>query len=62
MGMIKSTEDKDRSTEVPVKNFKKSKNSFYHNTEEKQCSAWKVFEETMAENLPKLARDTNLHI
>ena len=60
--MIKSTEGKDRSTEVPVENFKKSKNSFYHNTEEKQCSTGKVFEETMAENLPKLSRDTNLYI
>ena len=57
-----TTEDKDRSTEVSVKKFKKSKNSFYHSTEEEECGTGKVFEETMAENLPKLAKDTNLHI
>ena len=62
MEMIKSTEDKDRSTEVSVEKFKKSKNLFYHSTEEKEWGTGKVFEETMAENLPKLAKDTNLQI
>ena len=41
--MIKSTEDKDRSTEVSVEKFKKSKNLFYHSTEEKEWGTGKVF-------------------
>ena len=42
--MIKSTEDKDRSTEVSVEKFKKSKTLFYHSTEEKEWGTGKVFE------------------